>query len=291
MTHLALVLVICLVWGFNFIASAAGVAHFPAFLFTVLRFALVLGLLLPWLRRPPAGQGWRLVVVALLNGALHFSLYFMALRHSADISSVAVAMQLYVPFSVLIAVCLLGERIGWRSALAIVIAFIGVLVVGFDPLVFTQLDALALTIASAFCLGLGSVLMRGLAGIGVMNFQAWSALISLPVLLAMSMAFEQDHWALVRTAGWVPWSAALYSAVGGSIIGHGLFYYLVQRRPVAEVTPYLLLTPVLGVAFAILFWGDQPGWRLYAGAALVLGGVLGLSLRLRSKYRARTAPV
>jgi O-acetylserine/cysteine efflux transporter len=41
---------------------------------------------------------------------------------------------------------------------------------------------------------------------------------------------------------------------------------------VAQVTPWLLLVPVLAVALGIAFWGDRPGPRLWLGGAMVLGG-------------------
>jgi len=64
-------------------------------------------------------------------------------------------------------------------------------------------------------------------------------------------------------------------------------YVLVQRHPVAQITPYLLLTPVLAVALGVLVWGDRPGPRLWLGGAMVLVGVLVVALR----QRARALPV
>jgi len=64
-----------------------------------------------------------------------------------------------------------------------------------------------------------------------------------------------------------------------SLVGHGLLYVLLQRHPVAQVTPLLLLTPVFAVTLGVLFWGDHPGPRLLLGGALVLGGVLIVALR------------
>jgi O-acetylserine/cysteine efflux transporter len=49
--------------------------------------------------------------------------------------------------------------------------------------------------------------------------------------------------------------------------------------------PYLQLTPVLAVVFGILVWGDRPGWRLLAGGAVVIVGILLITLRARGKAR------
>ena len=60
---------------------------------------------------------------------------------------------------------------------------------------------------------------------------------------------------------------------------------LVQRHPVAKVTPWLLLAPVFAIALGIVFWGDRPGPRLWIGGAMVLGGVLVVALRALRKAR------
>jgi len=73
---LALILIICTVWAGNFIAGSFGMQHFSPFLFMILRFALLLLILLPFLRRPPPGQWPRLIAVCLLIGGLHFTLLF-----------------------------------------------------------------------------------------------------------------------------------------------------------------------------------------------------------------------
>ena len=45
----------------------------------------------------------------------------------------------------------------------------------------------------------------------------------------------------LRHASWIGWGGAAYSAVFASLLGHGVYYLLVQRHPVAQVTPWLLL--------------------------------------------------
>jgi uncharacterized membrane protein len=176
-THLLLVLLICLAWAGNFLASANALLSLPPLLYTALRLAIVLLVLAPFLKAPAPGHWPRLLAVAVLNGSLHFAMNFWALRAAGDLSSVAIAMQSYVPMSVLLSMWLLGERVGWRSLTAVGVAFAGVLVMGLDPQVADQPLALLLCLLSAAALALGSTLMRGLEGVGVFSLQAWSALI------------------------------------------------------------------------------------------------------------------
>lgn len=280
---LALALLICIVWAGNFLTSAHALREVPPFLFSAVRMGILAVLLCAFVRWPPRAQWSRLIAVALLNGALHFGTSLWALRMAGDVSSPAIVMQSYIPMSVLLAWWLLGERFAWRTGSAIALSFIGVLVLGFDPLVLDHPASLAMMLFSAFLIALGTVFMRGLSGIDALNLQAWTALIGLLPLLAISALIEPGGLTALRDAHWSSWGAAVYSAVFASIIGHSVFYRLVQRHPVATVMPYLLLTPVFAVALGILFWGDRPGAQLWIGGAMVLGGVLIIALRARAK--------
>jgi O-acetylserine/cysteine efflux transporter len=278
-----LALVVCLVWAGNFLTSAHALQEIPPFLFSALRMVILALLLIAFLKPPPRAQWPRLIAVALLNGALHFGTSLWALRMAGDLSSPAIVMQSYIPMSVLLAWAILGERFAWRTGSAIALSFAGVLVLGFDPLVLDHPASLLMMLFSAFLIALGTVLMRGLSGIDGVSLQGWTAVIGIVPLLAISAAIEPGGFAALRDAHWSSWGSAVYSAVFASLIGHTLFFKLVQRHPVAQVMPYLLLTPVFAVALGILAWGDRPGANLWIGGAMVLGGVLAIALRARSK--------
>ncbi len=282
---LALVLVICVAWAGNFLTSAFALREIPPFLFTALRLTILATVLVAFVQPPPRGQWPRLVAVALCNGVLHFGLSFWALHLAGDLASPAIVMQSYVPMAALLAWWWLGERFGWRTGLAIALSFAGVLVLGFDPIVLDNPASLLLMLVSALFLAIGTVLMRRLSGLGMLSQQGWTALLSIGPLLALSLWFEPGGFDALRAASWIGWGGAVYSALFASLLGHGLYYVLVQRHPVAQVTPWLLLAPMLAVGLGMLFWGDRPGPRLWLGGAMVLGGVLVIALRARTKAR------
>jgi len=282
---LSLLLLVCVAWAINFLTSAFALRELPPFLFTALRFALLALPLVFVLKRPPPGQWPRLLAVCLCIGVLHFGLSFLALKMAGDLSSPAIVLQSYVPMTALLAWWWLGERFGWRTGAAIAVSFAGVLVLGFDPLVLDRPLALAAMLVAALMLAIGTVLMKPLRGVDLWNMQGWTAILSLPPLLAISAAFEPGAFAALREASWIGWAGAAYAAYVSSLLGHGLYYVLVQRHPVAQVMPWLLLVPVLAVALGISFWGDRPGPRLWIGGAMVLGGVLAIALRTLARQR------
>ena len=283
---IGLVMLICVAWAGNFLTSAFALREIPPFLFTALRFALLALPLAFLLKRPAPGQWPRLIAVCLCIGVLHFGLSFSALKAAGDLSSPAIVLQSYVPMTALLAWWLLGERFAWRTGAAIAISFAGVLVLGFDPLVLDRPLALVLMLVSAAFLALGTVLMKGLRGLDMVSQQGWTALIAVAPLLAVSLVLEPGGLAALGSVSWVAWLGVAYAAFVSSLFGHGLYYVLVQRYPVAQVTPWLLLVPVFAIALGIAFWGDRPGPRLWIGGAMVLGGVFAIALRTLAKSRA-----
>ncbi|TBR08205.1 MAG: DMT family transporter [Lysobacter sp.] len=287
---LVLVLLICLAWAGNFLISALALREIPPFLFTALRFAILGLALLPFLKPPAPGQWPRLIVTGLCLGVLHFGLSFTALKLAGDLSSPAIVMQCYVPMTALLGWLVLGERFAWRTGLAIALSFAGVLVLGFDPMVLDHPAALVTMVISAFFLALGTVLMKRLQGLDVFSQQGFIALISIMPLLVISHFVEPGGFATLRQASWLAWFGAAYAAFISSLLGHGLYYVLVKRHPIAQVTPWLLITPVLAVGLGIVYWGDRPGPRLLIGGAMVLGGVLMIALRALAKTSDRVPP-
>jgi O-acetylserine/cysteine efflux transporter len=282
---IAILLLICAVWAGNFLTSAFALREIPPFLFTALRLALLSALLVPFLQRPAPGQWPRLVTVALCNGVLHFGLSFWALKAAGNLASPAIVMQSYVPMAALLAWFALGERFGWRTGVGIAASFAGVLVLGFDPLVLQSPESVVIMLISAAFLAVGTVLMRGLVGQSLFSVQGWTAVLGVGPLFAISFAFEPDAAAAFAGASWIGWGGVAYSALVSSLLGHGLYYTLIQRHPVAVVTPWLLLAPVGAVILGMLFWGDRPGPRLFVGGAMVLGGVLVIALRAKTRHR------
>jgi O-acetylserine/cysteine efflux transporter len=271
--------IICLAWAGNFLSSTLALREFTPLLFTALRLILLAVLLGAFLKRPAQGQWPRLIAVALCNGVIHFGLGFWSMSLSTTLASPAIVMQSYVPIAALLAWKLKGERPARLTAWAIALSFLGVLVLGFDPSVLQSPAALVLMVISAFFLALGTVLMRELKGLDVFSQQGWTAVIGIGPLLGWSFAVESHPLEVLRRASLTAWLGVAYAAVIASLVGHGLYYVLVKRHPVAQVTPYLLATPLLATVLGIVFMNNTVGPRLWLGGAMVLGGVLAIALR------------
>ena len=104
-------------------------------------------------------------------------------------------------------------------------------------------------------------------------------MVAAPCLLVLSLLLEQNQWSALRTAGWLELGAPAYSAVGASIIGHGVVYYLLGRYPVSVTAPIMLLTPVIAIVFGVTLWGDELTGKLVLGGVLTIMGVAIINVR------------
>ncbi len=287
-SHIALLVFFQVIWGGNFVVSKLALDEIPPLLFIALRFLAISLIVAPFIRWHP-GQMRYVFAIAISGGAAHFGLMIQGLDMAGDIAPIAIAMQLGVPFVTLLSVLFLGERLGiWRSS-ALVVAFAGVMLMGFDPGVFNYLGALALTTGAAFMWALSAMFMRKVQGVPVYDMQGWIAITTWPVLLVWSLAWEPAPLDALSQAGWIGWGGLAYTVIGVSLIGHAALYWIVQRNEISSMAPLLLIAPVVGALGGVLILGDTLTWRMVAGGILTLAGVMIITWREGRLRRAQAA--
>lgn len=275
--HLALMMLINLIWGFALVAAKVGLGHFPPMLFSAFRFLLIIAVLFPFLKLHE-GRMKQVLIIALCAGPLGFGFFFAGLALSNP-SVVAVVSQLGVPFATILSVIFLKEQVRWKRWLGISLSFLGVMVISFDPTVFHFLTGVIFVVLSALIGSVGTIFQRQIRNVGVFEMQAWIALVAGPLLLGMSFAFESDHWQTITSATAIQWGGIFYTAFASSLIGHAGIFYLLQRYEVTQTAPLTLLSPIFTVIFSVVLLGDVVTTRMLIGAMIALTGILIVSLR------------
>ena len=272
-SHLVIAALLCLAWGVNAAAAKVGVTYVPPLFFTAMRFLVVLVLLSPWLRVAPVGGQWRTLLLGMFFlGALHFGLIFTGAKLSSA-TAMAIVNQLWIPMAALMAFVWLGEKVPLSRWIGIAIAFAGVLVFSLDRTAATHWSGIVILVIDAGAMALGTVLLRRLTPIPPLVMQAWMAAIGFPLLALASFAIETGQFEAAAAAPPQEWIALAYTIIGGSLIGHTLYYFLLQRYEVSLVSSILLVSPVIGVMSGVLLLGEPFTIEIAIGTVLTLGGV------------------
>lgn len=276
---------ISIVWALNMVGSkiVVGDLGVPPLFYAAVRTALIAVAVLPWLLPMPRPR-WRIVAIGLLMGGGGFALLFVGLA-TATPSAAAVVTQLGIPMVTVLSIVMLGERIRWRRALGIALAFGGIVVVMWEPGGFALSTGLLFVAASAFASSLGAVMMKQVSGVRPLQLQAWVGFASAPLLGALSFGLETDQAARAIVAGWPFVGIVLFSALVVSVMAHTAYYGLIQRYEANLLAPLTLMSPLFSVALGVAVTGDPFGVRMAVGTALALAGVLVVAIRGN-----RTAP-
>ncbi len=272
-----MVLIVNIAFGLNLVAMKVVVDATAPFLAVAVRMAIVFLLCARSFRLVSGKNGW-LALYGLLNGGLFLLILNLSLMATSNVGALAIAGQLGVPFSLLLGAVILRERLSARRLAGVAIAFAGVVMLVFDPHAAHELKGLALMAAASFLWGSGTLVQRQLGGISIMNIQAWNGLMAAIVLAPFALTFERDAIAALPDIGLVPLAWLGFSCVVATLIGQGLLAHLLQRHPISSVMPLLLLSPVVGVAGASLYFGTPITAVMMVGGLITLAGVALLTL-------------
>lgn len=263
-------MVVVAVWGVNFAAVKVAVAEIPPLTLTALRFALVAAMLAP-LFRPRIEMLPGIALLSFSLGVCHFGLMFLGIS-GLDAATAAIATQLSVPFSILLAAAFFGERLGWRAGFGMVLAFGGVALLAGEPTLPRPLPLL-MVVAAALAWAASNIVIKRIGAVSPFVLNGWMALLAAPQLLILSLAVEDGQTGAIADAGWAGWGGLAFIVLGASLTAYSLWYHLLAKYPVSQVVPYTLLVPVAGVAAGIALLGEPLTWHKLVGGGLTLLGV------------------
>jgi molecular chaperone DnaK (HSP70) len=104
---------------------------------------------------------------------------------------------------------------------------------------------------------------------------------AVPQCLLASLLLERGQWQAMQTANALQWAGFLTFSVVGFFCGYVLWYSVLSRNRIDEVTPFVLLMPVVGVFAAVLVLGEAlTAPNLIGGAIVMLGVAIVSGLRL-----------
>lgn len=202
----------------------------------------------------------------------------LALAPLASVSALGQAQPLAVTLG---AALFLGEKVGWRRWTAVVLGFVGVLVImrpglgDFDP-------NLLWVLLYIFGLAGRDIASRAIPdGVSTQFAVAW-AMFPMAIAGGAMMPFQ---------GGWHPVdSLGLFYLTGITLAAAVALWMLttaLRTGEVSSVAPFRYSRILFSLTIAYLVFGERPDFYTYAGAALIVGS--GLYAFFRERQRARAA--
>ncbi|KQO80892.1 EamA family transporter [Rhizobium sp. Leaf262] len=272
--HILLALVTVFLWGFNFVVIKVGVMDMPPLFLTALRYFFAAVPLVFFLPRPKVP--WpHMVIYGMVMGCAQFGLLYTAIKWGLPAGLASLVMQSQAFFTMALAVTLLGE-IPLKSHVAgAAVAFGGLAVIGLERLNISAMVPLLMCVGAAFSWAIGNIVNRKVGRVNAVSFVAWTSLVPVLPLVALSLVLEgpQAISAGLASANLMTVLVVVYMAYGATIVGAGIWSFLLLRYPAGTVAPFSLLVPIVGFLGAYFAFAEEITLLEVIGSALVVAGL------------------
>lgn len=276
----AIMLVLCAIWGANFVAIKVGNQDFPPLFAAAVRSTGAALLVALWAVATGRGVAVdrRRLVDGLVMGAL-FSLEFVFLYWgtSYTTASRSVLLMYTSPFWVALGahVFLPGDRLTWLKVGGLVLSFVGVASVfrasagnvGANHIVGDAMEVLG-----GFFWALTTLYVkRTMPRRPMSTFQVlfYQLALSAPILWVASFVFERGR-DLTPSVGSM--AALAYQTIVVATVSYLIWFWLMRSQQVSRLHSFTFFAPIFGVIFGGIFLGDHLPLLLWVGLALVAAG-------------------
>ena len=274
--HLLILLFIAVVHGSAFpITKLVLNDSVPPILMASLRMGIVLILLIPFWRfkMPEKKYVLSLIIFSISMGVMVYVFMTLALYHSKIISPVIVGSQLAIPFGILVSAIMLGENISPKKWMLIFSAFIGILIIFFDPKLVNNFLGLFFASLMALSFALAQVYSRRLRDLDISLTNAFTGLFGFTILLIVSYLLEGNTISNIISINLNSWVLISYQAIVVSLGAHLLMFYLYKFYTVGQIFPSYSLFPIFGIGLTFLIFGEVPTVLFLVGGIIVIGSV------------------
>ncbi len=270
-----LLIVLCVIWGFNFVIMKQANNLFSPVMFAALRFlvgsAVLFGVSL--FTKPPRVDKdkikWFILVgifqTAYFNLAIQVSLKYL---NAGLVSVLTYSMPLF--FSILAHFFIPGERLTPKKFGGIVMGLVG-LGLALDITGFVgDFSFVLLGLSSAVSWAIANLVIKTkLHDCNKIQFTAWQMIIGTVVLFVYALGFEDIQvTASAKALGYL-----LFSGVVASAFAFVLWSNILTRIVASRASTALLFVPVVGLVSSYLFLHETLGLVAILGVGLILGGI------------------
>ncbi|MGV3574544.1 MAG: EamA family transporter [Devosia sp.] len=273
--HILLALLVVAIWGFNFVVIKLSVEALPPILAAALRFSAAAFPAILFVR-PPKAPAWLVIAFGISFGFALYAFLNLSIAWGMPAGLSSLVLQTQAFFTMAMAFVLLGERPSKFQVMGAGIAFLGIGVIAFERIEGAGFVPLMMVLLAAAAWGLANVLTKKAGRVNAIAFTVWGSLAAPLPLFALSFATEGSDTVLSALAGFGWSDAALiaFLAYPATLLGGGIWSWLLGRHPASVVAPFTLLVPITGLLSGYLVLGETITAIEIAGGMLVIAGLV-----------------
>ena len=247
----------------------------PPILMASLRMGMVLVCLIPfWKFKIPKKKYLpSLLAFSISMGVMVYVFMNLSLHYSSIISPIIIGSQLAIPFGIFASAIILGENISLNKWLLIFAAFIGIIIIFFDPKLGNNFLGLLFASLMALFFALAQVYSRQLRNLDLSLINASTGLIGFFILMIISYFIEGDIVKNIKFINLYSWLLISYQAVIVSLCAHMSMFYLYKFYTVGKIFPFYSLFPIFGIILTFLIFGEIPTVLFLVGSIIVISSV------------------
>jgi drug/metabolite transporter (DMT)-like permease len=270
-----------LFWGLSFVASKTILnTGVPPMTMVAIRFVVAAILLNVILRRvePEARLMRREILPLALSGLSGITVYFFFEAQGIKLTSASHASLIIavIPVLTLLAEAVLYRtRVGWASAVGVLLSVAGVVLVVRHP--GQSVAGPTSWAGDLFMFGacvswvVYILISKNLhTRMSELAITAYQSIFGTAFLIPLAL-FEMPRWVPITPLAGL---SLLYLALFCSALSNFLYVFALSRLGPITVSPYINLIPVIGVVGGMVLLGETMGWSQILGGVVILGGVL-----------------
>ncbi|TCT08746.1 S-adenosylmethionine uptake transporter [Tepidamorphus gemmatus] len=212
-------------------------------------------------------------------GEIGSTLFYLTALFHMPIANATAILQAMPIVMTLVSALFLGEIVRWRRWVAVVVGFLGMLLVvqpgtdGFDIYAVLAIISLGFAVLRDFCSRYLPAEMPSL-------FVSMVAMAAVTTVGGALMLMEP--WQPVSLEAWIYLAAA-------AVFLSGAFFFIIEAMrhgEVSVVTPFRYSILLIAIAYGYLIWGNLPDLLATVGIVLIVGSGLYVFYRERQVHRA-----
>ena len=281
-----LVILITLIWGFNFVVIKWGIESIDPLTMTTFRFFFTAIPLIFFIKKPAVPM-FSVALYGVLFGIGLWGVVNMAITLGMTAGMASLLLQTSAFLSVIAGYVFFGESISHIKKLGILFAFVGfcILVLLHNQSI-PKLSIFLMFIAAIFWT-ICNTIIKIKKPDNVISFIAWSSLfVPIPVIL-ISLFYHYVYFGEVTWIYFIQipdlkgWSSILFQSFITTLLGYGIWTMLINKHGLSSVAPYSLLVPIFGLFFGWLIYHEQLALNEILGSLLVIIGLVFLTINFK----------